>query len=225
MTGTNPRLAGFLLRVLLGVDAPARRVNVFESTLHMYSRHLTHLSCLAGLLLIAAPGHAETRVANPIEYKATVNEDPAAKVCQLVFALGSGSAGEAVNFQLMVAQMKRQGALAGPLVTGFTVDSPRRNFSRQRSARPARITSVAFVSERYTSVALPKLVPFDDGSLGASTLDFAEGRELITAVLRAGFELLFTRDNSSASASYKVESPPPADVLSEFSVCVSSLAS
>jgi hypothetical protein len=214
------------LRVFLGVDAPAHRVNLFESTLHMYRGHLSHLYCLAGLLMIAAaPCHAETRVAGPIEYKATVNEDPAAKVCQLVMALGSGSAGEAVNFQLMVAQMKRQGALAGPLVTGFTVDSPRRGFSRQRSARQARFTSVAFVSERYTSVALPKLVPFDDGSLGTSTLDFAEGRELITAVLRAGFELLFTRDNSSASASYKVESPPPADVLSEFSVCVSSLAS
>jgi hypothetical protein len=191
----------------------------------MHRRHLSRLYGLAGLLLIAAPCHAETKVASPIEYKATVNEDPAAKVCQLVVALGSNAPGEAVNFQLMVAQMKRQGTLAGPLVTGFTVDSPRRNFSRQRSARQAKYTSVAFVSERYTSVARPKVVPFDDGSLGVSTLDFAEGKELITAVLRAGFELLFTRDNSAASASYRVESPPPADVVSEFSVCVSSLAS
>jgi hypothetical protein len=174
--------------------------------------------------LIAAPCHAETRVAGPIEYKATVNEDPAAKVCQLGLALGSGSAGEAVNFQLMVAQMKRQGALAGPLVTGFTVDSPRRSFSRQRSVRQAKLTSVAFVSEKYNSVALPRVVPFNDGSVAASTLDFAEGQELITAVLRADFELLFTRQNSVAADSYKVQSPPPADVLSEFSVCVSSLA-
>jgi hypothetical protein len=181
--------------------------------------------CLAALLSIAAPCHAETRVANPIEYKATVNEDPAAKVCQLALALGTSAPGESVNFQLMVAQMKRQGALAGPLVTAFTVDTRTLKHPRPRFARPAKLTSVAFVSEKYNSVALPRVVPFNDGSVAASTLDFAEGQELITAVLRADFELLFTRQNSVAADSYKVQSPPPADVLSEFSVCVSSLAS
>jgi len=84
---------------------------------------------------------------------------------------------------------------------------------------------VAFVSQRYTSVALPKVLPFEDGSVAASTLDFAQGRELIMAVLRADFELLFARENSATPESYKVGSPPPADVLSEFSVCLGSLAS
>jgi hypothetical protein len=182
---------------------------------------------LAGIvaLLIAAPGHAETMVPKQIEYKATVNEDPAAKVCQLALALRNSSAGESVDFQLIVAQMKRRGALAGPLVTGFSVDSRDLKFKPTQSNRQAKLASVAFVSERYTSVALPKVLPFEDGSVAVATLDFAEGRELIMAVMRADFELLFTRENSSAAASYKVSSPAPADVLSEFSVCVGSLAS
>lgn len=182
---------------------------------------------LAGLvaLLIAAPSHAETmgpRQIESFEYKVTVNEDPAAKVCQLGLALRDASAGEGVNFQLLVAQMKRDGALAGPLVTGFTVDSRSLKFT-PRTSRPPRLASVAFVSERYTSVALPKVAPFQDGSVAASTLDFAEGRELIAAVLRADFHLSFTRANSGAVESYKVGAPPPAEVLSEFSVCVGSL--
>jgi hypothetical protein len=185
-----------------------------------------HLAGL-GALLIAAPSHAETiapRQVESFEYRATVNEDPAAKVCQLGLALRDSSAGEGVNFQLMVAQMKREGALAGPLVTGFTVDSRSLKFT-PRSSRPARLASVAFVSERYTSVALPKVAPFQDGSVAASTLDLAEGRELVAAVLRADFALSFTRANSNAVQSYRVGSPPPADVLAEFSVCVGSLAS
>jgi hypothetical protein len=183
--------------------------------------------CLAGIiaLLIAPPLHAETMAARQIEYKATANEDPAAKVCQLALALGNGSAGEAVDFQLIVAQMKREGTLSGPLVTGFTVGSRNLNFTSTRFNRPPKLASVAFVSQRYTSVALPKVRPFEDGSVAASTLDFAQGRELIMAVLRADFELLFTRENSTAAASYKVSSPPPADVLSEFSVCIGSLSS
>jgi hypothetical protein len=139
--------------------------------------------------------------------------------------LGDGSGGEAVNFQLIVAQMKREGALAGPLVTGFTVGSRNLKFAPPRSSRPAKLASVAFVSQRYNSVALPKVVPFEDGSVAASTLDFAQGRELIMAVLRADFQLLFTRENSIATDSYTVSSPPPTDVLSEFSGCLGSLAS
>jgi hypothetical protein len=187
---------------------------------------LPGLPCLAaaGALLMAAPAHAETMVPERVEYKATVNEDPAAKVCQLALTLRDGSAGAGVNFQLIVAQMKLQGALAGPLVTGFTVNSGTLKFA-PRSSRQARLASVAFVSERYTSVALPKAAPYEDGSVAASTLDFGQGRELITAVLRADFELAFTRANSSAVESYKVGSPPPAEVLSEFSSCVGSLAS
>jgi hypothetical protein len=182
---------------------------------------------LAGLvaLAIAAPSHAETTVPRQVEsfeYKVTVNEDPAAKVCQLGLALRDAFAGEGVNFQLMVAQMKRDGALAGPLVTGFTVDSRSLKFT-PRTSRAARLASVAFVSERYTSVALPKVAPFQDGSVAASTLDFGEGRELIAAVLHADFHLSFTRANSAAVESYKVGAPPPAEVLSEFSVCVGSL--
>jgi hypothetical protein len=177
---------------------------------------------LAGLaaLLLAAPAHAAPMVPQQIEYRASVNEDPAAKVCQLAVALRKSAAGDGLNFQLIVAQMKRGGALAGPLVTGFTADSG----DPPRSSRQAKLVSVAFVSERYTSVALPKVVPFEDGSVAVSTLDFRQGRELITAVLRAEFELWFTMENSAA-ASYKISSPPPAEVLSQFSGCLGSLAS
>jgi hypothetical protein len=185
---------------------------------------------LAGLILLlaATPSLAETAVPKQVEsfeYKATVNEDPAAKVCQLGLTLRDNTAGQGVNFQLMVAQMKREGALAGPLVTGFTVDSRSLKFAPRASRPAARLASVAFVSERYTSVALPKDLPFEDGSVAASTLDYAQGRELITAVLRAEFELRFTLENSASAASYKISSPPPADVLSEFSGCLGSLAS
>jgi hypothetical protein len=180
--------------------------------------------CLAGLiaLLIAAPCRAETMVPKQIEYKASVNEDPAAKVCQLAAAIRNNRGGEGVGFQLIVAQMKRQGALAGPLVTGFTVDGRDLKFAPR--SRQAKLASVEFVSERYKSVARPKVLPFEDGSVAVSTLDFAEGRELMMAVLRADFELLLTMENSSAGDSYKISSPPPADVLSAFSVCVNSLA-
>jgi hypothetical protein len=191
----------------------------------MHPESLRGLFWLAGLLLMATPGHAETTAVRPAQYKVIVSEDPAAKVCQLALTLGSSPPGEALEFQLMVAQMKREGSPAGPLVTGFTVDSRKLNFAPPRFARGAKLVSVAFVSERYTSVALPKAVPFKDGSVAVSTLDFAEGQELIKAVLQADFELLFTRENSIAAGSYKVGSPPPADVQAEFSVCVRSLAS
>jgi hypothetical protein len=176
-------------------------------------------------LLTAAPGRAEMMVAKQSDYKAIAIEDPAAKVCRLAFALRNDSSGAAVNFQLIVAQMKQQGSLAGPLVTGFTVDSRSRKFKPSRIVRQVRLASVAFVSERYASVALPKVAPFEDGSVAASTLDSAEGRELITAVLRADFELSFTRAYSDAVEAFKAGSPPPADVISEFSGCVGSLAS
>jgi hypothetical protein len=184
-------------------------------------------ACLAGIaaLPIVAPGYAAKMVAGQIEYKASVDEDPAAKVCQLALALRNHPSEEAVIFRLIVAQMKRGGTLAGPLVTGFTVDSRDPEFTPTRSARQAKLASVAFVSERYTSVALPKAVPFEDGSVAASTLDSVQGRELVSAVLRADFELLFTKENSRAADSYKISSPPPADVLSQFSVCLGSLAS
>ena len=175
-------------------------------------------------LLLAAPCYAGTMVPKQIEYKAGVNEDPAAKVCQLAMALGDGSTGEGVDFRLIVAQMKRQGILAGPLVTAYTVGRRAPEIATARST-PARLASAAFVSERYTSVALPKDVPFEDGSVAASTLDFAQGHELIMAVLRAEFELRFTLENSASADSYKISSPPPGNVLSEFSGCLGSLAS
>jgi hypothetical protein len=176
-------------------------------------------------LLPAAPSYAGTMVPRQIEYKAGMNEDPAAKVCQLALALGAGSPGESVNFQLIVAQMKREGILAGPLVTAYTVDRRAPEIAPARSTPPGRLASAAFVSERYSSVALPKDRPFEDGSVAASTLDFAQGRELIMAVLRAEFELRVTLENSASAAFYKISSPPPADVLSEFSGCLGSLAS
>jgi hypothetical protein len=196
--------------------------------MHCVERSVSSRSCcLAGIvaLLIAAPVHAESLVAKQSEYRALAIEDPAAKVCRLAVALRDDSSGAAVNFALIVAQMKKQGSPAGPLVTGFTVDSRSLKFKPSRNARQPRLASAAFVSDRYTSVALPKAAPFEDGGVAASTLDFAEGRELIAAVLRADFELSFTRANSNAVESYKVGSPPPADVLSDFSNCVGSLAS
>jgi hypothetical protein len=188
-------------------------------------RRLGHLAGLVALL-VAVPAHADTapKQIESVDYKAAVNEDPAAKVCLLGLELRDSTAGAGVNFQLMVAQMKRDGALAGPLITGFTVDSRSLKFT-PRPTRPARLVSVAFVSERYTSVALPKGAPFEDGSVAASTLDLAEGRELVAAVLRADFALSFTRANSNSVQSYKIGAPPPAEVLAEFSVCVDSLAS
>lgn len=183
------------------------------------------LAAVAALLLLAAPSHAGTMLPKQIVYKASMNEDPAAKVCGLAVALGDSSVGEGVDFQLIVAQMKRQGILAGPLVTAYTVDSRAPDMAPAQYTRPAKLASAAFVSERYTSVALPKELPFEDGSVAASTLDFAQGRELIMAVLRAEFELQFTMENSLAPASYRVSSPPPAEVLSEFSGCLGSLAS
>jgi hypothetical protein len=182
------------------------------------------LAAMAALLL-AVPCYAGTMAPRQIEYKAGMNEDPAAKVCQLALALGGRRTGEGVNFQLMVAQMKRQGILAGPLITAYTVDRRAPAIATARSNPSARLASAAFVSERYSSVALPKDLPFEDGSVAASTLDSAQGRELITAVLRAEFELRFTLENSASAASYKISSPPPADVLSEFSGCLGSLAS
>ena len=184
--------------------------------------------CLAGIiaLLIATPPcRAETMVPKQIEYRASVNEDPAAKVCQLAVTIRNSPGGDGVDFQLIVAQMKRQGALAGPLVTGFTVDGRAPRFTPAQSNRPAKLASVAFVSERYNSVARPRVLPFEDGSVAVSTLDFTEGRELIMAVLRADFELLLTMENSIAAGSYKISDPPPAEVLSQFSVCLGSLAS
>ena len=198
-------------------DALARSTNSGPPRWHA-------LAAMAALLL-AAPSYAGTMVPKQIEYKAGVNEDPAAKVCQLAVALGDRSTGEGVNFQLIVAQMKQQGILAGPLVTAYTVDSRAPEIMPAGSSRPARLASAAFVSERYTSVALPKDLPFEDGSVAASTLDFAQGRELIMAVLRAEFELRFTLENSASAASYKISSPPPPDVLSEFSGCLGSLTS
>src|SRR5260370_42324574 len=176
---------------------------------------------LAGMaaLLIAVPAHAETmapRQIEDIQYTATVNEDPAAKVCQLALALRNSSAGEGVNFQLIVAQMKQEGALAGPLVTGFTVDSHSLKFT-PRPSRQAMLASAAFVSGRYSSVALPKAAPFEDGSVAASTVDFAEGRELITAVLRGDFGPWFTRANSHTPGPAQARAPPPARLLSGFS--------
>ncbi|HEY4406817.1 MAG TPA: hypothetical protein VGN55_19400 [Xanthobacteraceae bacterium] len=182
---------------------------------------------LAGIaaLSFSVASHAANMIPTQTEYKASANEDPAAKVCQLAVLLRKSDAGDGLNFQLLVAQMKRRGALAGPLVTGFTADSRDPQFALPQSPRTAKLASVAFVSERYNSVALPKAIPFEDGSVAASTLDFAQGRELIKAVLRAEFELQFTMENSLAADSYKVSSPPPADVISEFSVCLGSLAS
>jgi hypothetical protein len=183
-----------------------------------------HALAAMAALLLAAPSYAGTMAPKQIEYKVGVNEDPAAKVCQLAVALGDAPTGERVNFQLIVAQMKRQGILAGPLVTAYTVDRRTREITPARSTPPARLVSAAFVSARYTSVALPKDLPFEDGSVAASTLDFAQGQELIMAVLRAEFELRFTLENSASAPSYKISAPPPADVLSEFSGCLGSLA-
>ena len=72
-------------------------------------------------LAALASAHAEPIEPDQIAYDMKMSEDPAAKACILALAI-KGSADETVDFQLVVARMKRDDAVAGPAVFGFTID-------------------------------------------------------------------------------------------------------
>ena len=99
--------------------------------------------------------------------------------------------------------------------------------SSPRSARPQpralEITSAAFISDRYTAAARPRTTPYADGSWVASTLDSAEGGELVDAAAEGKFQIAYTRTRPIAARVYEVTSTPPLEVLWRFSGCIDGL--
>ncbi len=175
---------------------------------------------LAGL----APVHAGTVEADHVAYSATASEDPAAKACILALSI-KAEAGETVDFQLIVARSKRDDALAGPAVFGFTIVAHDAQLAPRRDAtrRGLEITSAAFISDRYTAGARPRTAPFADGSWVASTLDTGEGGELVDAAASGKFQIAYTRTRPIAARVLEVTSAPPLDVLLRFSGCIDGL--
>ena len=181
---------------------------------------------LAAVVLSApVPAHAETVKPDQMTYDAKVSEDPAAKACMLGLAITANDVGEAVKFQLVVARMKRDDALSGPLVFGFTIEVHDLRFAPNHPSEPRaiEITSAAFTSERYTAAARPRTMPFADGSWVASTLDSAEGGALVDAAADGKFQIAYTRTRPIAARIYEVASAPPLDVLWRFSGCIDGL--
>lgn len=177
------------------------------------------------VLSVLAPAQAETVQPDQITYHAKASEDPAAKACMLGLAIKANDAGEAVRFQLVVARMKRDDALAGPLVFGFSIEVLDLQFASSRASerRAIQITSAAFASDRYTAAARPRTTPFDDGGWVASTLDFAEGGALLDAAAAGKFRIAYTRTHPIAARIYEVTSTPPLDVRGRFSGCIDGL--
>jgi hypothetical protein len=181
---------------------------------------------LCGAIVIALsatiPAGAETINPDRIVYDAKANDDPAAKACTLELLLNGNDAGERVKFQLVVARMKRGDAFAGPLVFGFALDvlDPPLVGDRASAPRPVEISSAAFVSDRYTAAARPKTAPFADGSWVASTLDSAEGSDLVDVAANGKFQIAYTRQRPAAVRVYNVTSAPPLDVLWRFGGCI-----
>ncbi len=169
--------------------------------------------------------HAETIQPDQITYDATTSEDPAAKACTLEAAMKGNAVGETVKFQLVVARTKRHDTFAGPAVFGFMIAVHDRQFAAGRTSepRPVELTSVAFTSERFTAAARPRTVPFADGSWVASTLDTAEGGELVDAAAGGKFQIAYTRTRPIAARIFDVTSAPPLDVLVRFSGCIDGL--
>jgi len=190
-----------------------------------------HCRCAAFILLAAvvpqatALAGAESIQPQLIDYHAKATEDPAAKACTLGLALKGTEAGETVKFRLVVARTKRDNAFRGPMVYGFAIEvlDPQLAAERASEPRPIEITSAAFTSERFTAAARPGAAPFADGSWVASTLDPAEGRELVDAAAGGKFRIAYTRTGPTAARIYEVTSMPPLDVLRRFSGCVDGL--
>jgi hypothetical protein len=181
----------------------------------------------AGAIVLAAlaSAHAEPIEPDRIAYDMKMSEDPAVKACILALAI-KGSADEMVDFQLVVARMKRADAVAGPAVFGFTIDVHDRQLALQRNVAPRAIgiTSAAFISDRYTAAARPRTAPFaDDGSWVASTLDAVDGGELLDAAASGKFQIAYTRTRPIAARVFEVTSPPPLDVLVRFTGCIDGL--
>lgn len=175
-------------------------------------------------LAALAPAHAEPIEPDQIAYDMRMSEDPAAKACILALAI-KGSADEMVDFQLVVARMKRDDVVAGPAVFGFTIDVHDRQPALPRNAAPRaiEITSAAFISDRYTAAARPRTMPFADGSWVASTLDTEDGGELLGAAASGRFQIAYTRTRPIAARVFEVTSTPPLDVLARFTGCIDGL--
>jgi hypothetical protein len=175
-------------------------------------------------LAALAVAHAEPIEPDQIAYDMKMSEDPAAKACILALTI-TGSADEMVDFQLVVARMKRDDAVAGPAVFGFTINVHDRQLALQRNAVPRaiEITSAAFISDRYTAAARPRTTPFADGSWVASTLDAVDGGELLEATASGKFQIAYTRTRPIAARVFEVVSLPPLDVLVRFTGCIDGL--
>jgi hypothetical protein len=168
--------------------------------------------------------HAQPIAPDQIAYDMKVKEDPAVKTCVLALAI-KGSADETVDFQLVVARMKRADVVAGPAVFGFTISVHDRQLSPRRNtvARATEITSAAFVSNRYTAAARPRTAPVADGSWVASTLDTADGGELLDAAASGKFQIAYTRTRPTAARVVEVTSTPPLDVVLRLTGCIGGL--
>ncbi len=199
----------------------------------MWRRHRSAMDlCVApaaaivlAVLSVSASAQAEVVKPDQVAYDVKVSEDRAAKVCMLGLAIKDYPVGETVRFQLVVARTKRDDVLAGPAVFGFTIavqDLPVA-VPRKPEPRALAITSAAFTSEGYTAAARPRNRPFSDGSWVASTLDAAEGAELVEAAARGNFQIAYTRTRPIAARILDVTSPPPLDVLLRFSACIDGL--
>jgi hypothetical protein len=177
---------------------------------------------LAAVLAALVSAHAEPIRPDQIAYEMKVSEDPAAKVCILGLAIKGSTANETVDFQLVVARMKRGDALAGPAMFGFAIEV---HDPQQRSpgSRALQITSAAFISDRYTAAARPRTTPSVDGSWVASTLDVEDGGELLDAAASGKFQIAYTRTRPIAARVFEVTSAPPLGPLVRFTGCIDGL--
>ena len=184
------------------------------------SRSIGGAAAIALTALVSA--HAEPIEPDQVAYDMKMSEDPAAKACILALAITGGD--ETVDFQLVVARMKRDDAVAGPAVFGFTIGVHDRQLALQRNAAPRaiEITSAAFISDRYTAAARPRTTPFADGSWVASTLDTEDGGGLLDAA-SGKFQIAYTRTRPIAARVFAVTSTPPLDVLLRFTGCIDGL--
>jgi hypothetical protein len=185
------------------------------------SRSIGSAAAFALTALVSA--HAEPIEPDQVAYDMKMSEDPATKACILALAIKGGD--ETVDFQLVVARMKRDGAVAGPAVFGFTIGVHDRQLALQRKAAPRaiEITSAAFISDRYTAAARPRSTPFADGSWVTSTLDTEDGGELLDAAASGKFQIAYTRTRPIAARVFAVTSTPPLDVLLRFTGCIDGL--
>jgi hypothetical protein len=181
-------------------------------------------SAAAVVLMALASAHAEAVEPQRIAYDMKMSDDSAAKACILVLSI-KVPADETVDFELVVARMKRDDVVAGPAVFGFTIIVRDWQLARRREAAPSatELTSAVFISARYTAAARPRTASFADGSWVASTLDPEDGGELLEAAASGKFQIAYTRTRPTAARVFEVISVPPLDVLMRFTGCVDGL--